>query len=447
MDFVDQFGVPLSAVDQSAVEYFDGAVLKMLTFNGDPLADIDRAVATDPGFSIAYVLKALILGLSTERSLVADAQSALAVASRLGVGVSPRETGHFVAVEAWLCGRFSEACAVWEEILVEHPGDAIAMFAAHQGDFLLGQQSELRDRVARRFADIEKGSALEGYYLGMYGFGLEEMGDYDQAIAVGRRAVGRDPRDAWAIHAVAHVFEMRNLVDEGEEWLVSHASDWVDSNLAVHIWWHQALYYCDQRRWDRVLELYDGHIRRPASTVVMELLDASALLWRLKLYDVDVGNRWQSLADAWEPRIEEAWYAFNDMHAMMAFAGARRFDLAQRLISVLQATAAAQTENGAATRGIGLPASEALLAYAQGDYALAVALLGPVRAIAARAGGSHAQRDVLAQTLLAAAEKGGQSHVARGLLNERLALRPHSILNRSWMERAGAGITVNADIA
>jgi hypothetical protein len=123
------------------------------------------------------------------------------------------------------------------------------------------------------------------------------------------------------------------------------------------------------------------------------------------------------------------------MHAMMAFAGAGRFDLAQRLIAVLRATAAEQTDNGAMTRAVGLPVSEALLAYAERRYASAVGLLVPVRTRAVSAGGSHAQRDVLAQTLLSAAEKAGQIQLARALLNERLELRPHSILNQSWMER------------
>jgi hypothetical protein len=59
----------------------------------------------------------------------------------------------------------------------------------------------------------------------------------------------------------------------------------------------------------------------------------------------------------------------------------------------------------------------------------------PVRTSAVRAGGSHAQRDVFAQTLLSAAEKAGEIQLARALLNERLALRPLSNLNRSWMER------------
>ena len=39
------------------------------------------------------------------------------------------------------------------------------------------------------------------------------------------------------------------------------------------------------------------------------------------------------------------------------------------------------------------------------------------------------------QTLLSAAEKSGQRALARALLNERLELRPRSILNQRWMER------------
>jgi hypothetical protein len=65
--------------------------------------------------------------------------------------------------------------------------------------------------------------------------------------------------------------------------------------------------------------------------------------------------------------------------------------------------------------------------------------LAPIKAIAARAGGSHAQRDLIAQTLLAAAEKAGQHRLARSLLNERLALKPNSTLNRTWMRRVVSG--------
>ena len=48
-----------------------------------------------------------------------------------------------------------------------------------------------------------------GYLLGMGAFGLEEVGEYAEAEKMGRRAVEIEPRDGWAVHAVAHVMQMQ----------------------------------------------------------------------------------------------------------------------------------------------------------------------------------------------------------------------------------------------
>jgi tetratricopeptide (TPR) repeat protein len=436
MSHRDQFGLMVTSADAAAVRRFDIAVAKLLTFNNDPVAEVDQATAIDPGLVMGHALKGLLCVLGMEKSLLPDARAALAAGKAAAEGASARERRHLVALEAWIDGRFKDACSAWEDILVEYPNDGLAMMAAHQGDFFLGQSSELRDRVARRLPDIDRGSRLEGYYQGMYAFGLEEMADYARAEEAGQRAVASDPRDAWAIHAVAHVLEMTNRIADGQEWLATRAENWSPDNfLAVHNWWHLALYYFDEQRWDRVLELYDTRVRGSDSTVIMDMIDASALLWRLKLHDVDVGDRWQRMAEVWEPRIEDAWYSFNDTHAMMAFAGAGRSELAQRLLAVMQRAAQQPTDNGTMTRSVGLPVARALLAYAEGRYAEAVELLAPVRPLAARAGGSHAQRDLLAQTLACAAEKSGRTRLARSLLNERLGLKPRSGLNVAWMQR------------
>jgi hypothetical protein len=82
-----------------------------------------------------------------------------------------------------------------------------------------------------------------------------------------------------------------------------------------------------------VLNIYDQRLRRNDSAVVLDLLDASALLWRLKFHEIDVGERWSRLAVLWEPQVDDAWYSFNDMHAMMSFAGAGYDDLARRLVA------------------------------------------------------------------------------------------------------------------
>ena len=435
----DQFGVGLSATDAAAVRHFDAAVSKLLVFRNDPVTEVDQATAIDRGLVMGHVLKGLLCVLGTEKSLLPDARAALAAGQAAAPGASARERRHLLALQAWVEGRLHDACAAWESILVEQPDDVLAMFAAHQGDFFLGQSSELRDRVARRLPQVEPRSRLEGYYLGMHAFGLEETGDYARAEEAGQRAVASDRCDAWAIHAVAHVLEMTNRVEDGQRWLSTRSDDWAPDNFfAVHNWWHLALYYFDQQRWPEVLTLYDTRVRGTDSTVILDMLDASALLWRLELHGVDVGGRWQRLAEAWEPRIDDGWYAFNDMHAMMAFAGAGRRDLVERLLQVMEATAHQSHDNGAMTRFVGLPVARALLAYRDGRHAEAVELLRPVKAIAARAGGSHAQRDLLGQTLLAAAEKSGQRSLARALMNERLALKPRSAMNVAWRQRLDA---------
>jgi tetratricopeptide (TPR) repeat protein len=437
----DQFGAMVTTGDAAAVRQFDVAVARLMTFNNDPLAEVDKAIAIDPGLVMGHVLKGLLCVLGTERQLLPDARAALEAARAVSSGASDREQLHLQALDAWIDGRLGDACASWERSLVDNPNDALAMLAAHQGDFFLGQSIELRDRVARRLPEIDRGSRLEGYYLGMHAFGLEEMGDYARAEAAGMRAVANDPRDAWAIHAVAHVLEMTNRVEDGQQWLASRTDDWSEDNFfAIHNWWHLALFHLDQQRWDEVLSLYDTRIRGTDSAVIMDMLDASALLWRLRLHGVDVGDRWQRLAVVWEPHIEDAWYSFNDTHAMMSFVGAGRNDLAARLLAVMERSARQATDNGMMTRTVGLPFAQALVAHANGRYAEAVDLLMPVKAIAARAGGSHAQRDVLAQTLTSAAEKAGHRSLARSLLNERLALKPRSGLNVAWMRRIAAAV-------
>ena len=59
------------------------------------------------------------------------------------------------------------------------------------------------------------------------------------------------------------------------------------------------------------------------------------MLWRLHLRGIDVGERWRAVADGWEPMAEDGYYAFNDMHAMMAFVGDGRDQAAADCLPVL----------------------------------------------------------------------------------------------------------------
>jgi hypothetical protein len=217
---------------------------------------------------------------------------------------------------------------------------------------------------------------------------------------------------------------MQGRREDGLKLMAEREPYWTaDSFFALHNWWHRALYHLGLDQIDRVLELYDERIRGNRSQVVLELIDASAMLWRLMLRGVDVGARWQELADAWQPMVEESFYAFNDLHALMAFAGAGRWPQVDARIAALEAWLARNGSNRAMTREVGLPLALGFAAFGRGRYAEAAERLRPVRAIAYRFGGSHAQRDIIDLTLLEAARRGGNAVLARAIESERAMLR------------------------
>jgi hypothetical protein len=242
----------------------------------------------------------------------------------------------------------------------------------------------------------------------MHAFALQECGDYGAAEQVALRALELEPRDLRAEHTLLHVYEMLGQPAEGLRWVRDHAMRWngQEGDAAAgghHLWWHVALFFVALHRPHRALALHDLQLQQ---TSIAGLIDASALLWRLHLQRFELGARFRTLAARWEAYAEDAHCAFNDLHAMMAFAGAGRWDLAQRLLSAQERRLTRPAgANRDMTRLVGYPACRALLAFARGDYGAAEALLRSLPPVAHRIGGSHAQRDVLHLTRAAAAAR------------------------------------------
>jgi hypothetical protein len=433
---IDALGHPVSGANAAAVDHYEQAAHELRCLVGDPLATIDHALAAAPAMSIAHTLRAWLHLLGTEAPALATARDAADAAARHAG--TERERGHAQAAALVASGRWREGGRVLEDLSARYPRDLLALQAGHQIDFFTGDSRLLRDRIAR--VRPHWNDAMPGHHavLGMHAFGLEETGDYTQAERTGRRAVELQPRDTWAWHAVAHVHEMRNAPGDGIAWLEPNAAHWSrDSFFAVHNWWHLALFKLEQDRHDEVLAMYDASIGGPGSGVVLDMLDQSALLWRLMLRGVDVGDRWQPLAERWAPHAAAGNYAFNDLHAMMAFASAGRSDLAAQLLDTQRSALGGDGDNRAFLLEVGEAATRAVQAFVAGDHASVVALLRPVRSSAHRFGGSHAQRDVLDLTLVEAALRSGDRSLAQALAAERVAMRPSSPLARRLAERAG----------
>jgi hypothetical protein len=196
-----------------------------------------------------------------------------------------------------------------------------------------------------------------------------------------------------------------------------------------------------------VLALYDGPIRKDRSAVAVDLIDATALLWRLHLSGHDVGDRWTELATAWDDHADAATYPFNDWHAVMAYLGAGRLKDVARIARSYHEGPAAGREVAAWGRSTALPLVEGFNAFWHGDHRTAVELLHGARFIANGFGGSHAQRDIIDWTLAEAALRGDLPEVAEALANERLASKPHSPVNLAFLARSRQGTTARRKAA
>ncbi len=442
MSLQDCRGVPVSCGDRDALARMEAAHEDSLGFVGAPVDAIGEVLADRPDFIMGHCFKAGMLTQAMETRIYDDMVESVAAAEALAGKANDRERGHVKALRAWIDGDFHGAVEGWEAVLVDYPRDLLALQLVHLSDVLLGHTVDQRDCVARVLPAWDEGVPGYGYVLGFYSFGLEECRDFSRAEELGRQAVAMNPNDAYAIHAVAHVLEMQGRQAGGIWWMTSREDNWARGNFANHLWWHLSLFHLDLGQIDRVLNIFDNHLRSSdPSGDKYEELDASALLWRLKLLEVDVGDRWKQLADKWEPSATDTLYAFNDVHAMMTFVADGREEAAEAVLNAAERYAdQADDANVAMTRIIGLPFCRALQAFAQGRYDDAVDQLLPVRYRTHRLGGSHAQRDIIAWTLLEAALRADRFKLARALANERTAIKPTSPQNWKYVARACQGL-------
>lgn len=437
MAITDTSGLVLTGASARSQAHYLRGLSGLQRFVGDPVGSVELAIAEAPGFVMAHVLKGYLFGLSTERDAMVVALACHEAA--LPLTATPREQGHVMALGHLAAGRWHEASRILEDLTIEFPLDALALQAGHQIDFFTGNARMLRDRIGRALPAWDKEMPGCHAIFGMQAFGLEEMGDYQRAEQFGRAAVELEPRDGWAQHAVAHVMEMQSRQRDGIAWMHANKEGWTrESFLQVHNWWHLALFHYDLGEIAEVLSLFDGPIYGKRSTLSLNMVDASAILWRLHLGGIDVGDRWAALAANWAPKAAAGNYAFNDAHAMMAFVGAGLDAPARTLLETQREAMQAGDDNAAFTRDVGYPVTLAIKAFGEGNYEETVRLLWPIRTVSHRFGGSHAQRDVIDLTLIEAALRDGNAPLARALTAERALARPESPLSILFTRRAVA---------
>jgi len=386
----DARGNAVSGANPRALDHYERALSLFLCHRGDPLAAARAAWREAPDFVAARQLEAWLLLCSRDRRDTAAARRAHLGARKLPMNA--RERLHAAALGAALGRDLPRMLGLLSVAEAMAPLDVAAFTVANTYDLFLGDVVAPARRTARAFAHWARG--MPGYHaiLSMHAFALEESGEYGRAQEAALCALEDEPLDLRAHHAIAHVHEMLGQPEAGIRWMGERAACWTEG-AATHHWWHLALFHLQRGDFAHALRIHDRRIAGDRS--LAGLIDASALLWRIRLAGGEPGARWQALADAWAPRVADANCAFNDVHAMMAFAGAGRQDLAAQLLDAQSRLAGRPDRLGDMARLVGEPTLRALLAFGRGDYAAAERMLRALPPVAHRIGGSQAQREVL----------------------------------------------------
>ena len=438
--FTDLRGVAVSSETSKGVSALDHAIegyLCMAVDTGERLKDV---YAEDAQMPMADILRGYFFMLMAVPALTTRAAQIREGLNERWSSMTPREQLHADALSAWTKGLTNQALAFWEDILLAYPRDLLALRLAHHGYFYRGDSQNLRDvvfRVQHAWDDQVPGY---GYVEGMQAFGLEETHSYAQAIVKGHSAVKRTPKNPWAVHAVAHVYEMTESPKEGIAWLKETEPNFSDANnFRYHVWWHRALMHLALGQYDKTLELYDQTIWDPASDEYLDLCNDSALLMRLELHGINVGDRWQNLAEKCRDRKADCILTFIDAHFAMVLAAAEDV-LTNCALDAQQEYAQTNTQedNARVAEEIGIPLARGLVDYRRGYHDSAIKRLLPIRYALPRIGGSHAQRDLFSMILLDAALQDGQTELARSLAVERLGRQPTNSWSKNAYDRAMA---------
>ncbi len=346
-------------------------------------------------------------------------------ARRSTMKITPREKSFVEAVAAWVDGDLPRAIALHEEQASEHPRDLASLKLGQYHLFNLGNSPGML-----RIALAALPAAADVPYLhGMAAFGWEQCHLLTQAETASRHAIGMREKEPWAQHALAHVMLTQGRISEGLDFMRSVSGQWTDLNsfMVTHNWWHLALFALELDDTEAVLDLYDRQVWGVVKDYSQDQIGAVSLLARLEIAGVNVGERWQDVADHLAPRLDDHVQPFLDLQYLYGLARAGRTE-AGVLLSRIEAFAdRAPAWASTAWQQVAVPAALGLLAHANGDWHGAVEGLGRALPQLQSIGGSHAQRDLFEQLHLDAQLRAGHWRSAQHLMQQRANACPQSL--------------------
>ncbi|MDM0039952.1 tetratricopeptide repeat protein [Variovorax sp. J22G21] len=421
----DSLGNPVSVGDAASVRLLDDFVMGFIACEARAANVLSAAQDTSP---IVQAYCAALHMFAESRDAVANARPFIARAQSGAARATPRERRFIAAVAAWVAGDIAQAIRLHQEQAREFPRDLASLKLGQYHCFNTGDcpgMLRLALAVLPAAADVP-------YVHGMAAFGYEQCHLMREAETSARRAIAMCRKEPWAHHGLAHVMLTEGRLGEGLAFMQGVSDTWTDLNsfMVTHNWWHVALFLIDLGRDAEALAVYDDEVWGVVKAYSQDQIGAASLLARFELAGIDVGERWQDLADHLVQRLDDHVLPFLDLQYLYGLARAGRPEADTLLRNIEAFAPRAPVSTRAAWQHVGVPAAHGLRAHARGDHAGAIEGLGLALPRLIEIGGSHAQRDLFEQVYLDALVRCGTATAlagAQGILQQQLNGQPESL--------------------
>jgi len=392
----DAFGNIVHCSSMAAVRAYDHAVDRYLHAFPGVLEATEEALAHDPAFALAHVLRGLFHAMYGHGD---EARECLSRARDCIEGASHRERDHVALLGAIIEARIRDALSAVEVHANRYPTDIVAIAPA-VGAYGLFAFSGRADHDSARLAFVERIAphfpSRFPWLLAHRGWCRIECGAVDEGLTMVLEAIAQRPANGHNAHMVMHGYYEKGDPASAQTFLAAWMPSYPEQALMWgHLQWHWALAELALGRDDLALARLLGPILDylPRGTPFMGLADIVSLLWRLGLRGLR-SSAWSAARQHARVFFSKESNAFGELHLAMLAAAYRERGQLEDCERRLESLARAGHEGATVVRHwvVGL---KALL---DGDTPKAFKEFDACRAELPRIGGSHAQRGIVEET-------------------------------------------------
>lgn len=420
----DHLGNPVSTMNAAALAGVDDFVSGFLAYETQAV-NVLAAADADPEATLANTYAGMIWMFLEAPEAAAQAAKYIAAAQATSAGANRREQALLALLEAWAANDMPRAEALGLDIVREWPADLATMKLAQYMAFNRGDAG----RMLMLARTAEHANRANAHWHGMAAFAHEQSHDLAAAEAAAWKALEQKAKEPWAQHALAHVMITQGRNREGIAFMDGVTPTWTNLNsfMYTHNWWHKALFNISLGNFAAVFDAYDHHVWGMEKSYSQDQVGAVSLLARMECAGLDVGERWQDVADWMRPRAHDTTQPFLTLQYLYGLARAGRSEADTLMQAVEEKAGSAAGFERVAWSEVALPAARGVLAKARGRHGEAARDLRTALPRMQEIGGSHAQRDLFEQLYLDALLKSGDLADARELMEMRRTFDPDGV--------------------